>query len=140
MNLSTWNLQPGSYVLRVRAVGSSGQTSGWATANITLVNANLNAARVYPNPWRADRHAADPVTFDNLSAGSEVKIFTIAVHFVSKLSPTGAVVTWDLKNDSGDSVSSGVYLYVIKDASGGERKGKLALIKYAGILRGRYNT
>jgi len=120
---------PGLYDIRVRAISSPTVESPQATARVSFAASDLNAVRVFPNPWRADRHRADPITFDNLSAGSEVKIFTVAAHFVRKLTASGATATWDLRNESGDSVASGIYIFLIKDASGSERKGKLAIVK-----------
>ncbi len=82
------------------------------------------APRVYPNPWRKDKHTGHPVTFDQMAADSDVKIFTVSGHKVKELSvPTGSV-TWDLTNDSGDAVASGIYIYLITDGQGKKSKRK----------------
>jgi hypothetical protein len=87
------------------------------------------SVRVYPNPWRKDQHTGHPITFDQMTAGSDVKIFTVSGHKVKELNGSSGSVTWDLTNDSGNQVASGVYLYLIKDSQGNKTKGKLAIIQ-----------
>jgi hypothetical protein len=84
---------------------------------------------VYPDPWRSDQHAGHPITFDEMAAGSTVKIFTVSGHLVKTLSASPGVVTWDLTNDSGDQVASGIYLYVVTAPGSPKINGKLAIIK-----------
>ena len=96
----------------------------------TTVVPNLSNVRAYPNPWRVDKHANTSVKFDGMPAGSTVKIFTIAAEEVKKLSADSAgSVSWDRTNDSGQSVASGVYIYLIIDPQGNQTSGKLAIIK-----------
>lgn len=108
--------------------------SGIAQAYTTFVPGDLNGLRIFPNPWRSDRDAGLPITFDHLTAGSSIKLFTFSGHGVRSLG-TPAVnngllsVTWDLKNDSGDKVASGVYFYLATDSAGNKNKGELAIIK-----------
>jgi subtilisin family serine protease len=92
--------------------------------------ADLNSMLVYPNPWRADRHGAGvPVIFDSLTADSTVKIFTMSGYEVRSLAPTSGKASWDLKNDSGETVASGIYLYSVTDSRGNKSQGKLAVIR-----------
>jgi len=83
--------------------------------------------KAYPNPWRADRHANTPVTFDNLPSGGQVKIFTVSGHQVKTLPPGAG--TWDLTNEGGDKVASGVYIFLVTDGRGGKATGKVAIIR-----------
>jgi hypothetical protein len=89
--------------------------------------------KVYPNPWRSDKHAAHPsITFAGLTVGTTIKIFTASGHLVKTLSSepsTPSTARWDLTNDSGDKVASGVYLYLITDGKGDKVRGKVAVIK-----------
>src|SRR5262249_37106364 len=102
-----------------------------ASKTVTLVNADLSGVRVFPNPWRSDKHAGKNVTFDHLTLGSTIKIFTVSGHLARKLSSDDgtASASWDLTNDSGDKVASGIYVYLITDSTGAKAKGKLAIIK-----------
>jgi hypothetical protein len=92
-------------------------------------NASAFSPQVYPNPWRADKHSGQPVTFANLPSGSTVKIFTVSGHLARDLGTVNGSVAWDLTNDSGDKVASGIYLYLITDSQGDKVKGKVAVIK-----------
>ena len=86
--------------------------------------------RVYPNPWRSDKHSGQPVTFANLPLGSTVKLYTVSGHKVKELSTQNSgLSTWDLTNDSGDKVASGIYVYLITDTQGDKVRGKVAVIK-----------
>lgn len=95
-----------------------------------LAGAGSIPLRVYPNPWRSDRHNQSPyITFDQIGAQAEITLFNTAGHLVKKLStPTGSV-QWNLDNQSGDKVASGIYLYHCKDGQGRTRKGKVAIIR-----------
>jgi hypothetical protein len=95
---------------------------------VTMVNADFSAVRVFPNPWRSDQHQGRNVVLDHLPEGSNVKIFTVSGHLVKSLTPAANSVSWDLTNNKGEIVASGVYLYLIK-AGDQTNKGKLILIK-----------
>ncbi len=88
-----------------------------------------SGVRVYPNPWRSESQASAGVTFEGLSAGGEVKIFSVAGQWVATLAPadsTGKAI-WDLNTNSGDRAASGLYIYLINDAR--KTHGKLSLIR-----------
>jgi len=88
----------------------------------------VTSVRVYPDPWRADLHSNLLITFDHMALHSTIKIFTVAGRLVRTLDADSGSATWDRKNDSGDRVASGVYLYLLTDGQGNETKGKLAII------------
>ena len=58
-----------------------------------------------------------------------MKIFTVSGHKVKELSAPGGSMTWDLTNDNGRTVASGLYFYLITDSQGDKVRGKLAVIK-----------
>jgi len=99
------------------------------TGGTGITVSNLSAVQVYPNPWRSDKHAGKSVTFANLPTNTSVKIFTVSGHLAKDLGMANGSVTWDLTNDSGDKVASGVYLYLITDSQGDKARGKLAIIR-----------
>jgi hypothetical protein len=127
--LLSYGLVPGAYTVTVQAFDSNGDVSPSSSKAITLVSADLNGVRVYPDPWRSDKHAGKPITYDQLTLGSTIKIFTVSGHLAKTLTPAGSSVQWDLTNDSGDKVASGLYLYLITDTSNNKAKGKLAIIR-----------
>jgi hypothetical protein len=128
-SLADYSLAPGSYVISVQAFDASGRTSPTAQAPVTLVAADLGGARVYPNPWRADKYGGVPVTFDRLPLDSAIKLFTISGHLIKTLSSTAGSIQWSLDNDSGRPAASGIYLYLISTPDGQKTRGKLAVIK-----------
>ena len=89
------------------------EPTGGPTANPIRVS-------VVPNPYRAnetwDQLGAHEVHFINLPARATIRIFTVAGDLVTKLEHDDAVhdfERWDLKNDNGKDVASGIYLYRI---------------------------
>lgn len=128
----------GSYTVQLSATNSGGT----GTAPLTLIisgNVLLNTGavpaamppRAYPNPWRGDRNAGVPITFDQLTGNTTIKIFTVDGHLVKTLPPTNgaASANWTLTNDSGDRVSAGLYLYLVTSDQGLQAHGKLVIIR-----------
>ena len=107
---------------------NSAGASGWATGNISVVSAGVSSARVRPNPWKSTS-GSDHITFDQMTTNTTVKIFSASSRLVRTLSAPTGDVAWDLTNDSGDKVASGIYLYLITDTDGNKTKGKLAIIR-----------
>ena len=89
----------------------------------------MSNIRVYPNPWRKDKHDGNPITFDQLTGQVTIKIFTVSGHLMRTLGPADGKVTWDLKTDGGDTAASGLYIFLITDNQGNTTKGKLAIIR-----------
>src|SRR5262249_16875295 len=98
-----------------------------------FVAGDLSSIRVYPNPWKAGKHDSQPIRFDQMTPNSTVKIFTVSGRHIKTLetrdSGLGTAVTWDLKNDSGDNVASGIYIYLITNDQGQKTKGKLGVVR-----------
>lgn len=106
-------------------------TAGWDPRAPQIdVGPALDAVRAYPNPWRSDRHSGHGVTFDHLSGRVTVKIFTVSAEHVKTLvSDAGNPAMWDLTNDSGANVASGLYLYLVTNDAGAHATGKVAVIR-----------
>ncbi|MBN2057849.1 MAG: Ig-like domain-containing protein [Candidatus Saganbacteria bacterium] len=92
---------------------------------------DVSAAYAYPNPFKPnppDNHTT--VTFTNLGSVSTIKIFTLRGDLVKTINETDGdgVASWNVQNDSGEALASGLYLYVVK--SGNDiKRGKLLVIK-----------
>ena len=72
----------------------------------------------------------EQVTFDNLPPGSTVKIFTVSAHWVATLNTVANnQAAWDLKNNDGSLIASGIYIYLVTDAQGSKTHGKFAIIR-----------
>ena len=50
----------------------------WLNAIGLVGSTPFSAGRVYPNPWRSDRHSSFLVTFDGLPSGSTLRLFTLS--------------------------------------------------------------
>jgi hypothetical protein len=129
VTLSSYGLTPGTYRITVQAQDSSGQTSAPASATVVLTPADLSSARIHPNPWRSDIHGGQKVTFDQLTGNVTIKIFTTSGHLVTTLTSAGAPITWDLTNDSGDHVASGVYHVLVTNDMGQKTHTQLGIIR-----------
>ncbi len=127
--LAPMNLIPGLYQVSIMAIDSKNNMSPPAQANVNLVLSNLSAIKIYPNPWRSDQGYGRQITFDQLPYGATVKIFTVSGHWVKTLTAPSATAVWDLTNDAGDRVASGLYIYIVKATDGSEARGKLAIIR-----------
>jgi len=65
---------------------------------------------VYPNPAKT---SSGQLTFAQLTAQADIRIYTINMRFIRDLTATGSQggVTWNLRDDAGNLVPSGEYLY-----------------------------
>jgi hypothetical protein len=100
-----------------------------ATADVLSVSSGFGTIRAYPNPWKADQDPRPLITIDGLppSAVTSVRIFTISGEQVRTLSGTQSV-QWDLRNNAGENVASGIYIYLL-NANGEQHSGKIAIIR-----------
>jgi len=104
-------------------------TAAFAGAGEFGVSA-LSAGRVYPNPWRADRHAHFHMVFDGLPARATLHLYTLSGQQIKTLvTDESGKALWDRTNGAGQSVASGVYLYTVADGAGRTSVGKLAIIR-----------
>jgi len=127
---------PGQYVFVVTVQDQDGaQTTSQVVVQVEALSTpsrlpgDFAALRVFPSPWRSDLHMGHDIIFDGLTANTTVKIFTVSGHWVRTLGPGDGMVTWNLKNDSGDLVASGLYFYLITNDLGQKGRGKLAIIR-----------
>jgi hypothetical protein len=119
-----------SIVLAAPTFASIPEARSVPPPSVQVDAAQGQAVRAYPNPWRADRHAGYFIKFDHLPGDATIKIFSVAAQHVKTLPAHGAdAVEWDLTNDQGATVASGLYLYLISSDAGGRIAGKLAVIR-----------
>jgi len=86
-----------------------------ATVRLTRPADDLSRVFIYPNPYRMSRHE-DPLTIAGLPTEASIRIYTPTGQLVRTLSSTqnrNGGRRWDLRNQRGDRVSSGVYLFRI---------------------------
>ena len=87
----------------------------------------LSEIQVFPNPAYP---GTDGVRFGGLTASARVRIYTIEGVPVRALTETDGDggLLWDGRNERGDAVGSGVYLYRVEDENA-HKEGKLAIIR-----------
>lgn len=101
---------------------------------------SLKEAYAVPNPlqrrgnWDVGSEEST-IRFRNVTPSSKVQIYTLAgdlVRVLENVISDGAErgnIQWDTRNAEGNLVASGVYIYRITDASGGEFVNKLTIIR-----------
>lgn len=127
--MTTADLPAGLYQVSVVAIDGAGNRSDPALSEIQILAPTLAGVNVYPNPWRADLHRGRDVTFDQLTSDSQVRLFTVAGHWLKTLTAANGAAAWNLTNDNGETVASGIYLYLITDGQGGKARGQVVVIR-----------
>jgi hypothetical protein len=104
-----------------------GGVGRWCSA---ATQTNLDELQVYPNPFQIDKGHTQ-VSFDRLTADADIRIYKITGELVTRMtsSVTDGKILWDITNSEGDAVAPGVYVYVVTNAAGQKKNGKLAIIK-----------
>ncbi|MBU1754648.1 hypothetical protein KKG56_12515 [bacterium] len=100
----------------------------------------LGSVRVYPNPYKPNSNplhntgihfggTAAPYE-ERLTENVTIKIFTVTGELVRVIEgkTTGEYI-WYAKNDDGDEVSTGVYIYQITNQQAGNSFGKVAIVR-----------
>ena len=110
-------------------------------ASMTAASNDVSEVSVYPNPYygthelegsRADKY----VSFNHLPVEAKIDIYSLGGVFVRSIDKSDATqfAEWDLKNQYGYPVASGMYVARIK--SGGEEKIlKIALVQETQVLK-----
>ncbi|MDI6735639.1 MAG: FG-GAP-like repeat-containing protein [bacterium] len=133
-----WILVEGNQSVDVVNNSVTAEVEHFSVFRIGLHTSSLANFKVYPNPFKDNDGDVsngelnvlnrDYIVFEG--GVSKVEIYTIAGELVRQ-SPdvTTGVWTWDLKNDYGRLVGSGIYIYVVKDSTGASLVGKVGVIR-----------
>jgi hypothetical protein len=130
------------YNLNVKDVFSSHESgylkiSPGAGSFISLLDKSESLKNLYvdPNPFKFE-HDGDIITFANLTAKCELNIYDIRGKFVKKIveEDSDGGISWNLQDESGKIISSGIYIYSVKSLDEFERvkeqkMGKFAIVK-----------
>jgi ligand-binding sensor domain-containing protein len=91
-----------------------------------VLTRNLDSVLAYPNPF-VIRNDTERLQF-NIAGKYKARVFTVAGELVWEV-PELSDESWDGRNQSGEPVASGVYLFVLEDADGGVARGKFLLVR-----------
>lgn len=130
-----------NYFWRGRALASSPpDTSNWSeTIEFNLYTTGIEDDSTeeeflaldihpYPNPFNSSQGHTN-ITFVDLPENSSITIATISGNIVTRASRIGpGEWVWDVKNEKGSDLASGIYLYNIEFPSG-HRDGKVMIIR-----------
>jgi hypothetical protein len=92
---------------------------------------DLSLVTGYPNPFLLDGSSAI-FHIDNLAEKSSMRIYTPEgqlVRYVPAEKILGSRASWDGRNDRGEFVAGGIYLFLITTESGMSKTGKVAVIR-----------
>ena len=108
--------------------GGYQMSSGVLNSAETLPD-TLGDAHVYPNPCNI-RKGCTKVVFSKMTQTVEIKIYTVSGELVwqSYKNNSDPRYAWDLINNKGNEVSSGLYVYYIKTGNS-SKKGKIIVIR-----------
>jgi hypothetical protein len=131
-------------VIEANSINLFNPTYGFSTDNIVATTGDLNVAKdamelinVVPNPYYSysayeTNQLDNRVKFTNLPQQATISIFTVSGTLVRKIKKDDSVtsVDWDLKNDYGIPIASGLYIIHVNAPGIGEK-----IIKWFGALR-----
>jgi len=128
--LQSLGLSPAPGPYQFSLVASAGGLQSASTQGTFILDTNnFSALRVYPNPWRSDQDRGIKLIFDGLPANATVKLFDLSGNWIKTLQATDWSVSWDLTNNSGQKVASGIYLYTITASGEQKTEGKIVVIR-----------
>jgi len=86
---------------------------------------------VFPNPFVPNLALGSTLRFANLTPEATVRIYDITGQMVwtEHIKDSGGTAFWHGRNDAGQSVASGIYLFVVTGPRGDEATGKITLIR-----------
>ncbi len=118
---------------QVRGIVYAGTESGLSVIYTNAIQPldSFDELFVYPNPLRLETGKNQQVTIDGLIRDSEIKILNVSGQLIRQFTtPGGKVAFWDGKDESGDYVSSGVYLIIAFDREANNiATGKVAVLR-----------
>jgi hypothetical protein len=90
--------------------------------------------RVFPNPFNPGRAVRGTLKFTGIPEGGEAVIYTLSGREVRRLKGIRRhSLEWDALNEAGERVVPGVYLYLVEERNGKDRRpigrGKIGLVK-----------
>lgn len=131
--LKTYPKNVTSVIISVKNIlsnsGSPIQKGQGSQTVLIVPQANLSKVYAYPNPCRLG-DGDSYITFANLIDYDSIKILTINGQLIRsfKKERQSSKLIWDMKNENGEPVSSGIYIFSVSNCDG-VQLGKVAVIK-----------
>ena len=84
----------------------------------------------YPIPFNSNLDGHEHIEFSGLSDGQTISIYDLLGRYVYKNSDPNIPFKWDVLNNAGVKINSGIYIYIIKDEEENKvTSGKLIVIR-----------
>ena len=91
-----------------------------------VLSANLEDLIVYPNPARGKKG----ITFANLTSDANIRVFSLeGREILVKNVLWQRSWLWDGRNEQGEAVARGVYIYLVTNSQGEKKIGRIAVIE-----------
>jgi len=118
-----------TYHFRIASQTTDGKIS--YSADSTFTTGGAGDINVFPVPYRASEDINENgVFFTNLPQNSELLIYNLLGEPVFRKNELGRLYRWQIVNNNDKKVSSGVYVYVIKDEKGKKvNSGKMVVVR-----------
>jgi hypothetical protein len=101
----------------------------------SYITAGFGSLRAYPNPFDPGSAVNGTFKVTGMPADCELQIFTVGGERIRRIlesgqtTPNAGWIEWDGKNEAGEPVGQGVYIYVIKSPAGDRLTGKVGLAR-----------
>lgn len=122
-----------NYIITVQNLKSKSgvpiQPGQGSQASLIFYQNDLSQVFTYPNPCRVGA-GDNSIMFANLTKAATIKILTLSGQVIRTLEEKdgNGGVSWDLRNEQGEMVAAGIYMYYVSNQSDSQ-KGKLAIVK-----------
>jgi len=94
-----------------------------------VLSANLEDLIVYPNPFEPTRGHSG-IVFAGLTIDANIRIFDLnGREILRKDTIWQRNWNWDARNEQGQAVARGIYIYLVTNSQGEKKIGKIAVIK-----------
>ncbi len=109
------------YTLQITGIHSSAETgsvpikiNSGSVIQLTTYAGDLDKIYVYPNPVRPNK--SEKMTFANLPKYAEIHIYSLSGKSICTLNEVdgNGGIDWDLRGDDGKQISTGVYIYLVR--------------------------
>ena len=94
-----------------------------------VLSANLEDLIVYPNPFEPIR-GHNGIVFAGLTTDATIRIFDLGGQEILRENLSWRISwLWDARNEQGEVVARGVYIYLVTNSQGEKKIGKIVVIK-----------
>ena len=130
---SNMGIQLTSLMGRFSQPMAGGSLSLWpgVLAAVKVAATDTRFSHAFPTPFIPSQ-GHTRITFSSLPPEVTIKVYTLSGHLVkvlNKSDSTDRLIWSPVSNEQGSTLASGVYMFIIKQPGGSEKRGKLMIIR-----------